>query len=1795
MAPSPQPFSLPSNQPSCQPTTQPTRSPFQKPSSQPTLQPLSKPSSDPTRQPTFQPSRQPLTFPSAQPSTQPTAEPSRPTSQPSKQPSSQPTRQPITCPSRQPTSRPSGHPTSSPTFKPQDAPLIDEIRISTSATSITFNLTYSGNGNAICAAFVPGFVPWSTENIENSGAIGIKKNFAYNIVTLPGLLPATNYDTYCMTISELGIKLRYWMVIETKTRVTTSCCKEINVRLASSVIREDTIIPNILSLSFASSAVLSNLILLLDLNCGSGKRSNLLFPNKIFIPIGKTVDTIFVSFAGSSPLFCNLDFSIQHDSQSEFSFFYETGMSISIVPSSSLVVRPTISSAIFSDSGEYVIVRFSNPTDKAGLSDAFNCSAIFVSTKLMAYCYWETDSIVKLFSPTIAPLDEITLKLNVVANACQQNFCPKSLHDSFQNPITVFPPAVPAIPRVFVCSSSYLPIFEDFLLDFSMSSGSFSRPWSNISISVVSPNIDVSKFQGFVDGSIKTLPFAPIPSSFFVAGEKYAFIVKLCNFLGYCGIAQHYLTVSRDKSSPDLAILGPKAISITASESLLLQTYSSVGSRTKLVYNWEIKVRGASFDPELGYLWTTHSRSKSSARDPTLLFLPPFSLDFNKFYKIVCTVVNPISSLSAHDEVYITVVKGKIFARLVGGTERTLALESSLILNASSSYDEDTPKRDAAGLYFAWNFTQVYPTLSRNCFISFGFLNSKKSVVKLTALRAPSALNSMCYATVTVSDIFRSSIATVAIKLISPTQVSVSVTDIELKDTPLKLVINPLQELKLLGMVITNAPQRAWWGISDQNVNLSSIGLSPTSQNLYTQGIRQFYLSLDIPTHRLKARSSYVFTLYCTTESGTTPASLSINVVVNGPPLPGKFIVSPYYGIAVDTPFTFYTEQWFDENLPLSYAFGYISGENKKIILRSKSPKALGISLLPEGKSGFLLKCFVSSFDALGAKSYLFFQVNVTKVPITTKEILLYQKSIIGNTLDSDVLRQSVAISIAATHPLSCSLAPNCSKLNRNKCEFTSNTCSSCVSNMFVGSPDDSNDPCVPIINLRHPVTRSCTKSIHCHSWEFCGSNNVCTLAQKSCPLNCSGLGSCSFVNLITGDLLSDCPISSSSCVAKCNCYVGYGGLDCSSSIDNYLMKQFIQSNAAGILLNLTKLEPFSLPAVDSWVSSFLLLTSDPSEISVETSRTLNAIALSILSSSSQDVPYSVLTSLDHLAQAVVYNRYERRRLTSVFYPVLDQSFIISDEYADIFKNVQIFCARVLRDLVVGTPENTVILNVFRGYFHALTAYDMQNILQVTKPQTELERLIGERPPQVIFPSYTAQSESVVKISVIFFPPRLIYYPVLISEVVYFNFYCSDLLLYRKLSNVTVIFPIIQPYTMNNVSAKADRSVKTRCLFGVIKTITVKCDQGYNLTVHCNGTSGVMTSYCPFAYEVPKCAIVGADDKYFKDCSVTALGEENITCLCRLHSINPHQISGTIFAFKTRAYSLVNSTWLPSTEQPILISSKVNMVLGFVFTVTLISLFFSNGYVKAKFKKEMKFDVHLFNSLRKGKTGLLSVIGRHHRFFSIWGYKNGSYPPIVNVISLGFTMLLGLFLQAYIYTVRQSLNYTCGDILSMETCLSFRSFNNFGDHVCSWDNVKLRCFPYQEAFSLNPKISCYIIALTTIFSQVLGSVAHHLILLLFVRNPNKINLVHPDILESEERVDDKNEGYDNSIPRAIEILDTEFREAELVSPSSPLHSQKISVVSSRISPTSNNVVMTFEENKDEVQNNLESVRNRILK
>jgi hypothetical protein len=158
-------------------------------------------------------------------------------------------------------------------------------------------------------------------------------------------------------------------------------------------------------------------------------------------------------------------------------------------------------------------------------------------------------------------------------------------------------------------------------------------------------------------------------------------------------------------------------------------------------------------------------------------------------------------------------------------------------------------------------------------------------------------------------------------------------------------------------------------------------------------------VNLVLSANSLAETASYVFYLSCGASSS------SVAVTTNGPPTPGLFTVSPSTGTELSDSFLFAASQWSDQELPLSYVFGFHSPSDYSLILsiRSLSEIAFASSTLPAGltTNGYTIVCVTKVYDSYDAYATATFNVTVQAISSDTDALLQEQLSNSVGSTDS--------------------------------------------------------------------------------------------------------------------------------------------------------------------------------------------------------------------------------------------------------------------------------------------------------------------------------------------------------------------------------------------------------------------------------------------------------------------------------------------------------------------------------------------------------------------------------------------------------------------------------------------------------------------------------------------------------------------------------------------------------------------------------------------------------------------------
>jgi hypothetical protein len=1232
-SPSVQPTGIPSRCPRSVPTSRPSSKPSAEPSTVPSTAPTVFPSFSPTELPTSVPSENPAVFPTMQPSGSPS---SCPTSQPSDIPVSSPTKVPVADPSASPSSKPSLQPTSSPSHI---YPIIISNVLTVSRTSVEVDLVLSKSGviysllypvNSSNVVPKPSFSDFMKHE-KYSASNGLNKV----ILVYENLIPAHEYALFFMTqhfSNNIGI-MPESEIAKTKTIFSTSCCREINMIIVPSVLVAHQNYENFINIMI-SSLPLHSLTISLQLFDRSTNQS-----------LVSALSSASVSFDSlSSGLTKTLELTalpegsysivgtVSGQETSKYTlFFQQTGSSMitqnrtsfAMKPADTFLPAPLLSSIVYSGDGSFVNVLFDSSTNFGGyqLLTSFPCNNLLdFKCSFISKCQWSDarslNAFVKTSDECAKPGDIVKLTQDArIKAACVVttiNVCSNYAHwpamntSALSSGMKIANALNPILPTIIVSMPSKVSWnCSSLIVDLTGSYGNGGRSWRNMSIIASSDTgVDLSRLQDFLNHKYQMNPPSAIPPSYFpLPGVQYFFQVRMCNFLGACSTSTKSVLVVSE-AIPVVKILSSTSspVRTTRSQALSLLSYASISSsclgsvssvdKGSMQYNWTTYLVN-------GDLRQPQSSVVSTSKDLSRFLLSAYSLESNKVYEMTLLVSSPSGYFqAAAASIQVVVNQGSLVTKVKGGiNERNIRVNEILSFDASNSFDEDkgeTVRGSEAGLLFEWSCMTLEPVINRtSCVAVFEKPVGLNSAV-VTATSLSNADNSKVQWTLKMSDSSRSrststSITVAILPLLSPT--------ISLQSNALLGesggIMNAGQSLQITGSI--NIPagvkSNATWSSPDSSVfPLSALSLTPLLQQFPTSfsSSQSFTMYLVLPANSLAVGTSYTFGLRCQLSYPGKSALSTITINVNSPPTPGSFSIQPMSGREIIDSFTFLCNQWIDANLPLSYQFSYVSLSGMKIVIRSSSIISYASSILPGGSktNNGSLTAVADIYDSLSANTTSSRVIRVLPASfsssnggnVSTSLAATFIASSLSSTSRSsasvDDLMKGTAIASYLLNSANCSLSPNCTALNRFPCYSTSHTCGPCLSSSMIGQKGDSNDKCF-------------------------GSIPAVSSILKTCVRSCSGHGHCNYTSLMTGNTLSACYEGDFTCVASCDCQIGYRmSKNCEMKDEEVQAKRKLRDQVIDGIVTVVDHQDANEQSISSWISSI----SEASQVSNELS-----------------------------------------------------------------------------------------------------------------------------------------------------------------------------------------------------------------------------------------------------------------------------------------------------------------------------------------------------------------------------------------------------------------------------------------------------------------------------------------------------------------------------------------------------------------------------------------------------------------
>jgi hypothetical protein len=1071
--------------------------------------------------------------------------------------------------------------------------IIINVTSDSSSNSCVLTVKLSPNpslsGVVYCAKFFRNVTIGSLASIENSGvSVPYAANVDVVTLTIDNVAPFTHYCAYCVAVNSASGSASLTAVNASRISLFIGCCKSIqytsyptSVYGYATYYSDSSISSVYFSVGLSSLPTVSVVVrpYLTFLN-GSSISENTLWMN----PTQQTLLSSSSIVASPDTGLYSLDFYLNGSSYfdesvivtmellgtsaSEYVWADDSNVTVDVLTVHDVVDPPDLMSAMFSSSGSYLSVKFSSDTDFGGQSsvNTWNCSLLFLfDGSNDATCTWASATEVTVVfaqssAAAMATVDSVvTLRNGLVGATCSNKYsCIFSGKSTGSIMITA--PAVLSSPTVLLTIPGEASSCDDLVVDASSSYGDGGRSWNLISWTVTATSSNAFSeaaagstvvIQGILDsaGSISS-PIQIDSANLTIA--KYCFQLSLTNFIGASASTTSCVTIDDNVNKPLISIpVGMNISNPVYDELSILASVSASScasvSSLKLHYHWSIFQDG-----------TSESGLSSSSSDPARYLLPAYSLSAGHTYNVTLrvTAVNTYTNASSSSSVSISVrvEHGSIVANIAGGSSRQLPINKALTLDASGSYDQDSL---SAVLAYTWSCSVVDSSLTSISSCSSLLSSSSTSTVTIAAYSMTLSEKYAFSVRVAGNDgSLRAASATVYITAADAYTASISVTG------PSSGYISVSSKLSLsshvTGSNFSNLVCK-WSAASNSAATDITGALTPISfdfSNLNTLSDSVF--PLLVAGYSFVSGRSYLFTLTCCGyPSSTSCTSASTSVSVVGVPYGGYTQVSPTIGAALSQIFTLSSVGWVSstsECYPFVYAFySRLSSAGTLQTIRPSSAITYVNTILPAGLSGRRNKVWIASFvtDALGGVANSTTTVKVTVDPtVNTQNVLSNAvSSFLATGYVPDLIQAMNALS-AYMNIKNCSVAPNCTAINRDECADTPNTCGSCLSG-YTGLVGDSNVPCVvDSDDMAGVIGDPCTHDSNCTLGYCSATTNLCAAPPNMCPtgnpsLICSGHGDCVFED-VSGNVVENCTVVDMGCTAVCVCTDGYGGADCS-------------------------------------------------------------------------------------------------------------------------------------------------------------------------------------------------------------------------------------------------------------------------------------------------------------------------------------------------------------------------------------------------------------------------------------------------------------------------------------------------------------------------------------------------------------------------------------------------------------------------------------------------------------------------
>ncbi|GMH95715.1 hypothetical protein TrVE_jg5792 [Triparma verrucosa] len=1088
----------------------------------------------------------------------------------------------------------------------------------------------------------------------------------------------------------------------------------------------------------------------------------------VFQYVGSSVDEYGASSKGRGD-----DDMPTIDAGGDFSFTKsdETIATFVIESAGAPPAAPALSSVIFSQNGDKLIVDFVEATDIGSttfnlttLYSEFDCNSVLTiqGTDEGATCQFISSTCLQVTLPSTSstvPGSDIAVNANKIYAVCMVGVDCSSSTNAEPLVTTIGLPESPLTPVVTVSGPLSISRCGDIRLDASTSFGNGGRDWLSFSWSFSASASDTSGVTSVVDAANSADAFDPvltIPNANLRQGQQYSFQLTLTNFLSQTSSLTNYFVVSvADNSVPTVTIEGDSYRYISRSEEISLFASgeaASCGDELKII-------------PAAQYLWSNSYGLEQTSADLRYFKVPAFTLTPGQVYTFTVLVTDS-DALTNTASIQVEVEEGDLVAKITGGG-RSVGATSSVTLSGASSFDTDYPERrgTADGFAYSWTCLESSPSYGAAC---TGLSDSSGESLSLdstalnyllgSTLDTITLLFTLQFTTTDSADTRYSELSTfITIERVDPPEVSI---------TPIYVVkVNPSKKLQIKGSIETDSTNAvaAFWEC-EQIEYLDELSASPTSLVVPASSIATTVpFNLILPSGSL-AGATYDFRLVAGFDgvSSSPQGQAQISIVVNSPPSAGSVSVSNSdggnTGTALQTEFSIRAQNWVDDasDLPFTYSLFYrVTGATDETQITVDSASAIKDAvLLPVGggnaSSVVVTAKVADKYGSFGEASAL----AVVKAPqLTLEDMGTLTEQLTEDALakgDTELVFQVLESSTSILNSVNCSLAPDCAGLNRLECEVgeTSHACGKCLSGFVVensgkGTSLPGNSQCkIKSASCENGVVdgdetdidcggscgpcgvgKACSLDADCY-FEVCGDADICVAPQKNCVDNCNQRGSCVAKDYNGKAMAAQSCTEDVICRVSCSCDDGYFGDGCEKDAGEQqeVVKQ--RRNMLKTLKNVTKLQDVSSEAINQQASSIKSLVERVDELDDDSKE----LAVSLV----EDIAAGAKSAVEgggSLEQSTA--NYIGETVSSLMQVSSDDE--TSDQAELISNAIDSLAEAQITSLFVGEEPLVVVTENLKVSSEKVTLSNMPGKSFAT-PTSEEDEAKGIKPPQLTMP-----------------------------------------------------------------------------------------------------------------------------------------------------------------------------------------------------------------------------------------------------------------------------------------------------------------------------------------------------------------------------------------------------------------------------------------------------------------------------